>query len=67
MNGFDSKSYHAGLTGTERQQRQKNFINNKVRIIVATVAFGMGINKPDVSAVMHFSLPRSLEGSKLFI
>jgi superfamily II DNA helicase RecQ len=67
MNGFDSKSYHAGLMANDRQQRQKNFINNKVRIIVATVAFGMGINKPDVSAVIHFSLPRSLEGNNMFI
>eukprot|EP01080_Neovahlkampfia_damariscottae_P008539 gene8539-363_t len=61
VNGFESKSYHAGLTSSERTQRQKSFISKKTRIIVATVAFGMGINAKSVSAVIHFSLPRSLE------
>jgi ATP-dependent DNA helicase Q4 len=57
----DAVCYHAGLTPIERKTIQDKFISNKTRIIVATVAFGMGINKPDISAVIHFNLPRSPE------
>ncbi|MEH2399833.1 DNA helicase RecQ [Nostoc sp.] len=54
-------SYHAGLTDEERSSNQTRFIRDDVRIMVATIAFGMGINKPDVRLVIHFDLPRNLE------
>ncbi|HLO88366.1 MAG TPA: DNA helicase RecQ [Nostocaceae cyanobacterium] len=53
--------YHAGLTDKERSENQTRFIRDDVRVMVATIAFGMGINKPDVRFVIHFDLPRNLE------
>jgi ATP-dependent DNA helicase RecQ len=53
--------YHAGLSDEERTKNQTRFIRDDVRVIVATVAFGMGINKPDVRFVVHSDLPRNLE------
>ncbi len=53
--------YHAGLNSEERNLRQKNWVNNKTRTIVSTNAFGMGIDKPDVRAVIHFDIPDCLE------
>ena len=53
--------YHAGLTDEERSSNQTRFIRDDVRVMVATIAFGMGINKPDVRLVVHFDLPRNLE------
>ncbi|MEH2331478.1 DNA helicase RecQ [Nostoc sp.] len=53
--------YHAGLTDEERSSNQTRFIRDDVRVMVATVAFGMGINKPDVRLVVHFDLPRNIE------
>jgi ATP-dependent DNA helicase RecQ len=53
--------YHAGLTDEERTKNQTRFIRDDVRVMVATVAFGMGINKPDVRFVIHFDIPRNLE------
>eukprot|EP01028_Stygiella_incarcerata_P003169 TRINITY_DN1605_c0_g1_i3.p1 TRINITY_DN1605_c0_g1~~TRINITY_DN1605_c0_g1_i3.p1 ORF type:complete len:773 (-),score=235.74 TRINITY_DN1605_c0_g1_i3:96-2414(-) len=54
--------YHAGLEEFEREDVQNKWCRNEVRVIVATVAFGMGINKPDVRFVMHNSMPKSIEG-----
>ncbi|BAY97133.1 ATP-dependent DNA helicase RecQ [Tolypothrix tenuis PCC 7101] len=53
--------YHAGLTDDERTKNQTRFIRDDVQVIVATIAFGMGINKPDVRLVVHFDLPRNIE------
>ncbi|MDF5720501.1 MAG: DNA helicase RecQ [Rhizonema sp. PD37] len=54
-------SYHAGLTDEERSKNQTRFIRDDVRIMVATIAFGMGINKPDVRFVIHYDISRNLE------
>lgn len=59
--GFSTIAYHAGLTTNERQQAQYAFLKDDVQIIVATVAFGMGINKPNVRFVIHADCPRSIE------
>lgn len=58
---ISSTYYHAGLKHDEREQRQSEWINNKVRVMVATNAFGMGINKPDVRVVIHMDIPEDLE------
>lgn len=59
--GFDVLPYHAGLADEVRSHHQQLFIRDKVQIMVATLAFGMGINKPNVRFVIHYDLPRSLE------
>lgn len=59
--GFNAENYHAGLTDSVRTEHQRNFITDKVDIMVATVAFGMGINKPDVRFVIHYDMPKSIE------
>lgn len=59
--GFKASSYHGGMTPMERQQLQMQFISGKLQIIVATNAFGMGIDKPDIRFVIHYELPSSLE------
>lgn len=61
-NEINALPYHAGLSDEERANNQTRFIRDDVQIMVATVAFGMGINKPDVRFVMHYDLPRNLEG-----
>jgi ATP-dependent DNA helicase RecQ len=61
QDGIDALPYHAGLSDKQRQDNQEQFIRDDVRVIVATVAFGMGINKPDVRFVIHYDLPRNLE------
>lgn len=59
--GYSVLPYHAGLEDAERKQNQEAFIRDDVQIIVATIAFGMGINKPNVRFIIHFDLPKSIE------
>ncbi|NET30974.1 MAG: DNA helicase RecQ [Cyanothece sp. SIO1E1] len=61
QDGIAALPYHAGLSDGERAQNQTRFIRDDVRVMVATIAFGMGINKPDVRFVIHHDLPRNLE------
>src|SRR5579863_2362101 len=60
--GIRARPYHAGLDAAVRRDNQEAFIRDDVQVIVATIAFGMGINKPDVRWVVHYDLPRTLEG-----
>lgn len=60
--GIHALPYHAGMSNEERTENQNRFIRDDVPVLVATIAFGMGISKPDVRAVVHYDLPRNLEG-----
>ena len=62
IKGFSARPYHAGLEDATRKANQEAFIRDDVQIIVATIAFGMGINKPNVRFVIHYDLPKSIEG-----
>jgi ATP-dependent DNA helicase RecQ len=59
--GFEAKAYHAGMKDDHRSAVQDWFLASKTGIVVATIAFGMGVDKPDVRAVYHYNLPKSLE------
>lgn len=60
-NGVKAVAYHAGLDSKLRSERQDLFLNEDVQVIVATIAFGMGIDKPDIRFVMHYNIPKSIE------
>ncbi|MFA5047046.1 MAG: RecQ family ATP-dependent DNA helicase, partial [Paludibacter sp.] len=62
MNGVSVLPYHAGMETVVRSENQDSFLMEKVDVIVATIAFGMGIDKPDVRYVLHYDMPKSLEG-----
>jgi len=62
MNGISVLPYHAGMETIVRSTNQDSFLMEKVDVIVATIAFGMGIDKPDVRYVLHYDMPKSLEG-----
>ena len=59
--GISAQAYHAGMPAEFRASAQEKFMANQVRVIVATIAFGMGIDKPDIRSVYHYNLPKSLE------
>lgn len=60
--GFAARPYHAGLDAAERARNQEQFLRDDTRIICATIAFGMGINKPNVRWIIHHDLPKNIEG-----
>ena len=60
-NGIKAVAYHAGLDGKLRSDRQDQFLNEDVQVICATIAFGMGIDKPDIRFVIHYNIPKSIE------
>ncbi|MFI3278095.1 MAG: DNA helicase RecQ [Rikenellaceae bacterium] len=61
-NGIKARAYHAGMDAQTRADNQDDFLMERVDVIVATIAFGMGIDKPDVRYVIHYDIPKSLEG-----
>ena len=62
IEGIEAKAYHAGLDSKDRAKNQESFLRDDARVITATIAFGMGINKPNVRFVVHYDLPKNIEG-----
>ncbi|WP_275297878.1 DNA helicase RecQ [Clostridium sp. YIM B02551] len=62
VNGFNAGRYHAGMSDVERAENQEKFIYDKTDIMVATNAFGMGIDKPNIRYVIHYNMPKNIEG-----
>ena len=60
--GITAAPYHAGLENADRSRNQESFLRDEVRVVCATIAFGMGINKPNVRFVIHYDLPKNIEG-----
>ncbi len=60
--GIPARAYHAGLDAAERARNQELFLRDEIRVVCATIAFGMGINKPNIRYVVHYDLPKNIEG-----
>ena len=58
---WNAEAYHAGLAASRRRTIQSAFMSGELRIVVATIAFGMGINKSDIRAIIHYNMPKSFE------
>lgn len=61
VQGLEAMAYHAGKIPAERLRIQDLFTRNKLQVLAATVAFGMGVDKPDIRNIIHFTIPRSIE------